>query len=350
MTDTTNIVPEWKNRIVSSGTMPADQFLAHERNWRKHPPVQQMAIKSVLDKVGWVQSVVVSARSGKVLDGHMRVEAALTHGDQTLVPYIEVDLTEEEENLILATLDPISAMAITDESLLADLLNGFESEDQDLLATLSVISATNHIDLNALVDADPFANRLFGPTGQLSSGFNQQPAPGEQPAGQFDYTGYQYKPPGNEQLAGTNQPAAGYEPNRAVLPGENPYNSPTNEFDVRTVDPIEDSELGVAGTLLSLVNLEIAEPQYQVAHGDVIRLEEHILICADVINEWNRYIEYLTGDALFCPHPSPFITATETALSRRLILVQPDPYIAGHLVDRWIDLNGVNGVEVIHHD
>ena len=43
-------------------------------------------------------------------------------GDETPVPYIEVDVSEDEEHLILATLDPIGAMAETDAEMLAGLL------------------------------------------------------------------------------------------------------------------------------------------------------------------------------------------------------------------------------------
>jgi hypothetical protein len=147
--------PEWAIRIVSSGTMPASQFLPHESNWRTHPPAQQLALKAVLDKVGWVQSVIISARSGKVLDGHMRVEAALTHGEETPVPYIEVDLTEEEERLVLTTIDPISAMAITDEDAYKNLLIETQRENNDMLDVLGLIAQTTQIDLSALTSPQP---------------------------------------------------------------------------------------------------------------------------------------------------------------------------------------------------
>lgn len=111
----------WVNRIRSSGTKPAADFHAHELNWRLHPDEQQAALEGLLDKVGWIQNVIISARTGKILDGHARVALALKRGDQTPVPFIEVDVSEEEEKLALAALDPISARAATDQQKLNDL-------------------------------------------------------------------------------------------------------------------------------------------------------------------------------------------------------------------------------------
>jgi hypothetical protein len=117
---------QWQNRIVGTGTRPASDFLAHSENWRIHPKNQQDALKGVLDSVGWVQNVVVSARTGKMLDGHLRVTLALRQGEETPVPYVEVDVTEDEERLILATLDPIAALAGIDKEKLAPLLGSLD--------------------------------------------------------------------------------------------------------------------------------------------------------------------------------------------------------------------------------
>ena len=73
----------------------------------------------VLAEVGWVQDIIVNKRTGFVVDGHARVALAISAGER--VPVVYVDLSENEEALILATLDPLSAMAVTDEDLLAGL-------------------------------------------------------------------------------------------------------------------------------------------------------------------------------------------------------------------------------------
>lgn len=100
------------------------------------------------------------------------------------------------------------------------------------------------------------------------------------------------------------------------------------------------------GELLSLVNITIADPTFQVKHSEVFRLGNHVLICCNVVNEWAQYVPYLEGDnTLFCPYPGPFVPLTLNAEKYQLVMVQPDPYIAGHIVDRWIEQKGKGSVK-----
>ena len=104
---------EWRNRIVGEGEQQASQFLANPNNWRTHPQNQRDAMRGALNEVGWVQRVIVNRRTGYLIDGHERVWEALQNGDAA-VPFVEVDLDEAEEAYVLATLDPIGAMAAAD--------------------------------------------------------------------------------------------------------------------------------------------------------------------------------------------------------------------------------------------
>lgn len=125
----------WRNRIVGTGEEDAEQLLANPRNWRIHPREQQKALEGVLKQVGWVQNVIVNQRTGYVLDGHARVAMAISRGER--VPVVYVDISEEEEALILATLDPLSAMAGTDKDLLAGLVAELPTvTDEGLLGLL----------------------------------------------------------------------------------------------------------------------------------------------------------------------------------------------------------------------
>jgi len=125
----------WRNRITGSGEEAPDQLLANPANWRIHPKAQQDALAGALDQVGWVQQVLVNRRSGFVVDGHARVALALTRGEAT-VPVLYVDLDPEEEALVLATLDPISAMAGRDDEKLRALLADITVDDAGLQALL----------------------------------------------------------------------------------------------------------------------------------------------------------------------------------------------------------------------
>ena len=121
----------WEDRIL--GYEPAvdpTQLLAHELNARRHPGAQRDALRESLGRVGWVDVVKVNQRTGKVVDGHARVEEAITAG--VTVPVLYVDLEEEEERFVLATLDPISAMATYDHEIMGQLIDGLAIEAEGL--------------------------------------------------------------------------------------------------------------------------------------------------------------------------------------------------------------------------
>ncbi len=122
----------WKSRIVGEGDEAPDQLLAHPLNRRTHPDSQQGALGDVLDRVGWVQRVIVNRRTGHLVDGHLRVKLAMRR-DEPTIPVLYVDLDEDEERLVLATIDPLSAMAGRDEEILAKLLDGIEDSIPDAL-------------------------------------------------------------------------------------------------------------------------------------------------------------------------------------------------------------------------
>ena len=95
----------WENRIVGEGLEDPEQLLANPKNYRIHPRGQQQQMEAIFDKVGIVQRVIVNRRTGHLVDGHMRVQLAM--GRVSEIPVVYVDLTQEEEDLVLATLIPL---------------------------------------------------------------------------------------------------------------------------------------------------------------------------------------------------------------------------------------------------
>jgi DNA modification methylase len=128
-------VAPWRSRIVGQGSEAPDQLVANPRNWRTHPGPQRDALRGSLAQVGWVQQVLVNRRTGFVIDGHARVEEAISRGEPT-VPVLYVDLSEDEEALVLATLDPIGAMAEQSTERLEALLAEITVDDAGLGALL----------------------------------------------------------------------------------------------------------------------------------------------------------------------------------------------------------------------
>ena len=126
----------WKQRITGQGTEDPQKLLLNPDNWRRHPEAQKAAMEGVLDDLGWIQQVIVNQRTGRLIDGHLRVELARKHKAKE-APVIYVDLDEQEEKLALATLDPISALAETDVDVLQDLLSQVETDNDALLDLLA---------------------------------------------------------------------------------------------------------------------------------------------------------------------------------------------------------------------
>lgn len=149
-----------KNRILSHSSRPANEFKFNPLNWRKHPKRQTDALESILRDVGWVQNVIVNQRTGNLIDGHARVELALKTGES--VPYISVDLSEDEENLMLATLDPISAMAGIESEKLGELLKGISVSDNKINLVLDSLAEDAGIafDESKEIDAVPKIDKI----------------------------------------------------------------------------------------------------------------------------------------------------------------------------------------------
>lgn len=126
--------PVWRNRIVGHGEAKPDDLLPNPLNWRGHPALQRAALAGVLSEVGWVQQVVVNRTTGHLIDGHLRVEMARGKGEP--VPYVEVELSQEEEEMVLATLDPLGALATTDQDALSALLARLNPNDEALVTLL----------------------------------------------------------------------------------------------------------------------------------------------------------------------------------------------------------------------
>jgi len=141
----------WTNRIIGEGDIAVSEVLFNPDNWRLHTREQQDALETVLDEVGWVQRVVVNKTTGHLVDGHLRVLLADRQDEET-VPALFVELTEEEEKLVIATLDPIGAMAKTDNPKLRELLDSLASDSEAVNQLLAQVAVTTGVFEDAVID------------------------------------------------------------------------------------------------------------------------------------------------------------------------------------------------------
>lgn len=129
---------KWKNRIIGHTELDPKTLVPNPENWRLHPKNQQEAMEGALDDIGWVQEITINQRTGLVVDGHLRLDLALREGEP-LVPVKIVDLSPDEEAAVLATLDPISAMAKTDKLKLKAILEISKSSNDKMRQLLEAM-------------------------------------------------------------------------------------------------------------------------------------------------------------------------------------------------------------------
>lgn len=107
------------------------------------------------------------------------------------------------------------------------------------------------------------------------------------------------------------------------------------------------------GSLLQVLDVCIHEPRTQVHSGQIWTLDGHWLIIGDVLTDWPTWAPYLSRSmnperpTVFCPYPGPFVALSRRADQFTLLLVQPNPYIAGHIIDRFVDVHGEECVDLI---
>ena len=108
------------NRIKELRYVKASELAPDPRNPRRHPAAQRAALQAMLVDVGIADAVIArETLTGLVLiDGHLRADL---DPDQIL-PVLVTDLDEAEAGKVLATLDPLAAMADVASGALARLI------------------------------------------------------------------------------------------------------------------------------------------------------------------------------------------------------------------------------------
>ena len=131
---------DYRNRIKTLEYVNAADLTPHPGNWRDHPKAQADALKGVLAEVGIAGALLAyrSERQGGalvVIDGHLRKDAAPQQW-----PVLILDVDDAEADYLLATHDPLAAMATADAGALDALLSSVQSGEaavQQMLADLA---------------------------------------------------------------------------------------------------------------------------------------------------------------------------------------------------------------------
>ena len=96
-------------------------------NWRRHSQEQLESIRELLQDpdVGWAGACLFNERTGRLIDGHARKQVV---DPATPVPVLVGNWSDEAEAKILATLDPVGAMASGDAAAYAKLIEQVQAD------------------------------------------------------------------------------------------------------------------------------------------------------------------------------------------------------------------------------
>jgi len=117
-----------RDRVKELRRVWARDLLPNPKNWRTHPAAQQDALRGLLAEIGYAGALIArETPEGLVLiDGHLRAETT----PDAEVPVLVLDVTEEEADKLLLTLDPLAGLAETDRGSLESLLKAVETDSE----------------------------------------------------------------------------------------------------------------------------------------------------------------------------------------------------------------------------
>lgn len=125
-----------RDRVRELRRVPASELRPSPHNWRTHPAAQLDALRGVLAEVGYAGAALARELPDgtlELIDGHARAGVC---GDAP-VPVLVLDVTADEAKKLLATFDPLGAMAGADADKLGALLGGLATENEAVAALLT---------------------------------------------------------------------------------------------------------------------------------------------------------------------------------------------------------------------
>jgi len=141
----------WKIGIVKTGIVAIKTLVTNDKNWRIHKKSQEDALEGAIETVGVIKSLLINLRTSEewpqgerdiptIIDGHLRVAMAI-RAEQEALPAEYCDLSPRDEAIVLATLDPLSALAFAHKDkldfLLREMPDAMDVRLQEMLANLA---------------------------------------------------------------------------------------------------------------------------------------------------------------------------------------------------------------------
>ena len=107
--------------------------------------------------------------------------------------------------------------------------------------------------------------------------------------------------------------------------------------DVDTTDELDPD--APSFDLSMLPDVTIADPKVLPESGTKWRIGPHLLVVVnDMMEDWQLWTDELGEGDWFVPYPGPFVPLVAPP-APRLVMVQPNRYMAGHLLEKWASVH-----------
>lgn len=135
---------EFRNRVKKKLIfVKGSELRPHLKNPRLHPDSQVNAVRGVLEEVG-IAGVLLVYRAGDGMLTLIDGECRSSNFAECTWPCVELDVSDVEAEYLLATHDPLAALAETDVTALQALLAGIDTESPDLRAMFDQMLGVEH--------------------------------------------------------------------------------------------------------------------------------------------------------------------------------------------------------------
>jgi len=134
-----------RDRIRELRRVKASDLRPSPRNWRTHNTAQKDVLRGVLAEIGMADALLARELPDgtlELIDGHCRADV-----DSNMTwPVLILDVTEEEANKLLVTIDPLAAMAGADAAKLDGLLKDMLIDNDSVKLMLEELAQDNGCD------------------------------------------------------------------------------------------------------------------------------------------------------------------------------------------------------------
>lgn len=124
------------------------KVIPNPKNPNQHPKAQIELLAKIIKAQGWRQAITVSTRSGLIVKGHGRLEAAIILGTDKVPVDFQNYATEAEEIADLTADNRLAELAEMNNTMLADILAEFDTGEMPLDLT-----GYTEADLEGILDA-----------------------------------------------------------------------------------------------------------------------------------------------------------------------------------------------------